>query len=1077
MRKIITFLLSIGMFCTSFISVFAAGFAQPDLFSSFNTMIGYKSTAQDAKLPQGWMTLYNNTTEEENRAKLIDNERIGSTNVLRLNGRSAEFGAAMRYPFSETARTGKIHAGFDMRVSTGGRIRFGGHYAYAGNYNPNDYVGGDGQNWYVNNVYFEVNDGACSTYQPTNLPESGNLQVMDFVTAEMWHRYDLYIDLDERSYTLYVDGEKTGDVYTLAMHELKSFWIQCDTGTAYIDNLYMNHWQDSEQFDGLQIGVDYAESGVALNGGVINLTFSEYVDIRPMPTDFTAVNLDSGVQCTPDETRFSEDAAGYDLVFGQLPPGRYALSVSPEIRGVNSNTSAENKVIFATQSASLDATPRYYLNQDFEGYAGGMPVGWNINTSAYEAGYSDAIASAFSAGVHDGGTALNIITPDAERNIEYKFPSDIYDGKFTIEFDIYHTPTARWAIGLLTPAEYTTELVSMDAQQANSDKDAAWWASDEGIQARKADLDMRRLKTVVFSQWEKTNDEYLRLCRTTNFSEWYNGIVPGAEIPGNVWTHVRAVIDADAAQYRVSINDGQEMVVENVERLRRREMYNVETGQTEYVSGIAGLRLHVNKNTEGVVAFDNVKVYADTEGAHNLYEDYNTLNHPYRPYNNRFSNAGWEYYTTGTEGSSGTAGDKAMRIDFPKSEGTQDLLFWQPLSTPIKAGQSFDVEFDIKNEALTPEKDGYWELILGGRDETTVNGNKNWVIGKRNGANLLAGTGGTDSLPTDTGIPWKTGQWHHIKLSVRNTDGMYQFTLKVDYEDGTQAGTWTGSADGKYAERDTHIFAIRNNWNASTPIYLDNVKITESGKYAADVLGIDAVDYMGAEKTVDTDLSADSQGINIVLSQPLANTDAVSLCYINKGTGAKAIDCTKTLSDDGRTIRIRFKTLPRLNEDIAVEINQRAEFAGSYSTNFSAYQKVFRITDCEGELKVTDFRVYQWFDSRTDAQGHIFAGMWAPYAGESFENIVDGSGLKLIAAGYNTGEPEMLFIAGSAYKTNTDGSVGMQESNTATFEIERGTFKAELTGLPVGAETGKFKGMLWTFPDMRPLWPALEYNH
>ena len=281
MKKLVSLLVAAGMLAAPAANVMGAEFVQKDLFSSFDSMLDYTSTSADSNLPNGWTTLRSNPGRGESRAALVDNEVIGTTNTLKLTGTGTDAGAAMRFPFSEVVKKGKIHVGFDMKAD--GKIRLGGHYVRGGNYNPEDYVGEEGAGWYVNNTYFVYDSGALNTYQPTELPENANIKSVAAVSAAAWHRYDVYIDVDTHKYSIFVDGDEKGN-YELAMYELKSFWIQCDTGTAYIDNLYMNHYQTGSAFDGMKATCDTVQNGV------VNVTFSEPVEVEGvLPGDFSAV--------------------------------------------------------------------------------------------------------------------------------------------------------------------------------------------------------------------------------------------------------------------------------------------------------------------------------------------------------------------------------------------------------------------------------------------------------------------------------------------------------------------------------------------------------------------------------------------------------------------------------------------------------------------------------------------------------------------------------------------------------------------------------------------------------------------
>lgn len=1062
MKKLVSLLVAAGMLAAPAANVMGAEFVQKDLFSSFDSMLDYTSTSADSNLPNGWTTLRSNPGRGESRAELVDNEVIGTTNTLKLTGTGTDAGAAMRFPFSEVVKKGKIHVGFDMKAD--GKIRLGGHYVKDGNYNPEDYVGEEGKGWYVNNTYFvykydDVNKNyVLVTYNPTHEPDIGTPLTITAIKQVEWHRYDVYIDVDAQKYSIFVDGDEKGK-YDLEKYELKSFWIQCDTGTAYIDNLYMNHYQTDSAFDGMKAACDTVQNGV------VNVTFSEPVEVEAVfANDFSAVNTATKQSYEPTDAELATDNPGYNLTFGDLPTGEYEITVSSAYKGGISKTAAENRAKFTVKS-DLENEPHYFMNQTFDEYTGGMPIGWHVNNAYYDYGYSTDVNKLYKSADHGDGKALNISSLDSENTIEYKFPTTIYDGKFTIEFDVYRGTGEKWGIGLLTPAEYTNELVD-----SKGDHTTEWWASDEGIKARRDQLDSRRNNTILFATWNSNNLK--SLCYQKGLDTWYNDEFSNISIPESAWTHVKAVIDADACEYRVSVDGGAEQTATDVTRLRRRQLYNVVTDKTENVMGIAGLRLHASKGSNKV-QFDNIKVYSGGNSAYNLYEDFNTLVRPATPYNRNMSN--WQYFIEGVTGKSGNTGDKAMQINFPSGE-SHDLLCWQPLSVPVKAGKSFDVEFDIKNEAVSGNEkgtDGWWVLTLGGENETSHGAN--WVIGYRNNA-FKAGTGATNALNNETNITFDSAKWNHVKLSVI-AGANPQLKVTVTNERGTFE--YTGAADSKFNTKDTCILGIGNSWHCSSPITIDNLTVKEHNTYAAEILSVKAVDFEGETADVSGTVSSNAKGLAIKMSRPLSNADAVKLYYADSGTNASSeryTAYTKTLADNGSTVNIVFNELPQEGKAVVLGVAQNAEFVDSYLNNFTADQRTFTIVNEQGRLVVDEFRAYTYVEGRTDIHGQKFEGAWVPYTGESFAGLTDLSKIKLVAKGYNTDADAKIFLSGNDYKVTADGATQMLDGNITTRMAGRGSFEQELDNLPLDAETETFKGMLWTYPGMIPLEKALEYR-
>ncbi len=1101
MKKQVALLLTAGILASSVVPASAA-FKQGKVVSYFDSMLGYESASGDQTLPEGWEVLYNaGHTDEIARAKKVDSEFItgsdATSNVIKLNGFSANFGAAMRYTFDEVIKTGKVHAGFDMKVTGASQeVRFGGHYVQSGNYNPDDSLGmnynSDGtpkSYWDEKNTYLNIKGDSEGTKAYTCKPANSDTKEDTGVTVtpDVWYRYDLYLDTQAKTYDIYIDGVLINS-YTLDRYLLKSFWFQCDTGTAYVDNVCFEHYQTGD-FDTMQAVIDYDSDGVALSGGIVNVSFSEKLsdEIEVSDAHFIVKNAEGEEQYVIDYV-VPTDNGGAEIGLSDIAAGTYTIEVSDELKGAISGTSASNVMKFSTVTEDSTITgAAYYMNEDFEQYAGGFPTGWGKGDNfgfKYNYTTGDIGNYKMTAGEgRNGGKALQFDVASQERTIEYKFPNTIYDGKFTIEFDLYHDPSARWALGLLTPSEYREDLVeSADSTKSGFDS-----------------LADRRNNSLILAQFEATDGEYKILSTNTGYSNWIGPAFEGVTVPGGAWTHIKAVIDGDGNKYTVTATDelGVEKTatVTGITRIAKRTLYNTTTQKTEDIFGIAGLRLLASKNTDGIVKFDNLKVYGNADKAYNLYEDFNTMvKHNDHATDgagdtimNSITSSGisgrWDYFNVDEYGSQG----KALKVH---TAGNQTRMIVKWLSIPVKAGRSFKVEFDIKNDASYSNngyKGGAWELALGNWDavKNSAYDGMNRIMSRplvadgvapKLTASGLNDTGVEEKMNTE--IEFTDGAWNRIELFVDNAANKMIVTKKNPSTDEV-LGSYEVTSLPWLRSTDISYIGFRAPWECGPSFSLDNLKVYETDTpEAVSVTSVKAVGYDGTNPDIAGTMSEASSAIEINLSHPIANVNAVSLVYpaIGTGTQGRTISCTKTLSNGGRTINVSFTEKPRLNEDIAIEIVQNAVFAKSYLTNFGTYNKVFKLIEStDGGLVVTDFRVYMYEEERVDGNGHVYPAAWVPYFGDAFTDLTANDRIRLQVKGYNTGAEQKLFLSGNDYITDAQGVKELADTTAKVLTIPSGTFE-ETLDIPNAVEATSFKGLLWQYPGMAPIDKALEYN-
>ena len=774
MKKIISMAVATAML-SGMVTVGATEFKQPDVVDYFSTFNGFKSTAVygDNATPQGWMVPEFNSTNAYRVAGTSTDDEGKGKNIVKVDNWGNMF-----YTFDEAIKTGKLHISFDMKtpgISSASvgcintKVNDNVYDLYDINTNdPTAQVGSNG--WSVDSKFMQFgkyNDKASIyTHPAAQVSNSNEYYEVDGerVTVKndaQWHKYDVLVDFEtvnedtsEGRYKLYMDGE---ELWNLPMRNqwseadgVKAFYFTGGGGNGshvLIDNVYINHYF-GEDFEAPVMTIDYEDAGLATQDGSIYVAFSEEMSTDLKARHITVKNKATGetVGKTVDAT---DTVSGVKLVFSDaLQAGIYEVSVSGDVVGKISGKAVTNTCTFEIAEGAGELVgegAKYYVNEAFNSYKGGMPAGFEITSGV---NWTDANAKAMTATVHDSNAAINFAA-ESNTDIAYEFGDSVYSGKLNVEFDV-KSNGANWGVGLMSAAAFFNDPNFISIRHYNqrlNDVCYSWWNSQDatwktenpwGTWSTQANKQAKYKELVVDNadEWVKErNNEYYNKLRKENtligtnadnsklvMSKNKKAVLSQttfADVANNIgadtWTHVKAVVDFDAGNITYTIGDASPVTVaynstydndEYYENLFARD-YMVNPVNTtdfyglkldsEYVKaldGVSGIRLYGND-----VSYDNLKVYTNTSYNDDL--NFDTVG-------NNVTSYGW-YSPSVTVGNArygahrGTGYMKAESV----SDGDKALNFnrsnylhryYHPLAVPVKAGTPYSIEFDIKSD-------------------------------------------------------------------------------------------------------------------------------------------------------------------------------------------------------------------------------------------------------------------------------------------------------------------------------------------------------------------------------------------
>ena len=699
--------------CTG-LSVSAQPFSQPDVINVFDTMQGYSKTLnQSAELPaelvtpryesQAYATASVTANDDDTYMKIVKDT------ALNLNG------ATLTWVFDEVIRKGIITISFDIKYPWNTDANDKNPYFYIEripnlvNDNPTDWFKENDENGnpvydYDHRSFMSINESGVSD-GIVNSGTSGSDSVNVSELGNKWNKITIEYNAETGRSVLYLNGQKISERGNSNDGTKRINIITSGRGNAVdseilIDNIYIRHSQS--EIGEIPAKADYAKNGVKQNGGVVKMAFAETLkafgeESEYLPTDF--VLKDSNGTEVPDGiTKVEQDSDKPELRFtlGNLSKGLYTIGLSEAAKSETDQYKGAlsgkfpGEIIFSTEGNAQNQQDvrRYYVNENFEGYNGGLPNGVVSNLF----GFSNATNMTKATDTQNGNN-LSFNTIDMAI---WKFDESIKGGMFNIEFDV-KSNGGRWGLHLLkardflpqnyVPGDYWETLTpgnksgataadiqeptqSKDLEQYNYynkklteaqnaateagqtfDKDA-WlvdnWVNDwrtyrvsDTQDAVKSRFDSRRNSLYRSHVLGTTGDatKYSYSTARDQYSTWGASTVDSTfpEATSD-WTHIKVKVDTEAAKYYLTVGDktvelpydqrnfniGGSTESEHIPGYAT--SYDINTGKLKVTPGFGGIGLFCAKISENKpVQFDNVKVYTDDS-----YNSYSTFDNAAR---------------------------------------------------------------------------------------------------------------------------------------------------------------------------------------------------------------------------------------------------------------------------------------------------------------------------------------------------------------------------------------------------------------------------------------------------------------
>lgn len=768
--------------CTG-LNVSAQPFSQPDVINVFDTLYGYSKTLkqQSASLPAN-LTVPAYQSQADGVASDTTDPNDTAIKIVK-NAANNLNGASLTCVFDEVIRKGTITISFDMKFPWNSDANDKNSYFYIErvpnlvNDNPTDYfleedANGIPQPYTDHQRFMSINESGVSDGK-INAGTSGSdaLNVSDDSIANKWHRYTITYNAETSDSVLYLDGEaissrKHNDTTgTKRININTSGRANAVDNEILIDNIYIRHSQS--ELGEIPAKADYAKGGVALNGGVVKMAMAETINAvaegaEYETSDFELKNskgdiIDGGIT----KVEGDPDKPEIKFTLGNLEKGSYTIGLKASTKNGEFADYYKGKISgkfpevisFSTEGDEQNKADkrRYYVNESFDGYNGGLPNG--VVSDLFGLSKAQNMTKA----TDDTGHGNNLAINTRHDMAIWRFDEAIKGGVFNIEFDV-KSNGGRWGLHLLkardflpqnyvpgdywetlTPGDttvqeptnnkdwaqwkyYTAKLAEAEATE-NFDKDA-WltndWVNDwrtyrvsDTQDAVKSRFDSRQMSMKRSHVLGTTSDaakysySTLRSQYSTYGPTYVDRIDSTFPAATSDWTHIKVKVDTEAAKYFLTVGDktvelpydprnfniGGSTLNETAPSYAT--SYDINTGKLKVTPGFGGIGFYTEElNENQPIQFDNVKVY--TEDSYNSYSN--------------FDNA-----CRGTYGEWTTGNGNPVGVDMPDwfypSDLNKTFVERQPYSIALANGTGKSGEASDKALMVNSGKSGAGSLV------------------------------------------------------------------------------------------------------------------------------------------------------------------------------------------------------------------------------------------------------------------------------------------------------------------------------------------------------------------------------
>lgn len=471
-------------------------------------------------------------------------------------------GGEASFLFPEMLTDGKLHVGFDARLTTDNlRTLF---LFYTGIYdapNTRDF----GKPLFINSP-----DRNSVSYYPNTTSWMKEVPIENFNGCD-WHHYDFVTtELSKKTVMMscYIDGELLYSNSNITAAKGIRSWgfrvehidgaLEANDGLI-VDNVYINHYSGSNEFSAARLNGDR----IPVRNGRVRIAATERIKDGISNNNIVIKNADTGASVN----NFSiENFTGqtFDIVFGgELEYGRYSISFK-DVVGEISKTPLTNSLIFNTEYKTTVINTEYE-NIDFNNYTsddGSLPSGFEKINADIEL---NAVSAQGKSGA-DGDFALGFTDTErrgSQKRSMYKFASPIGENtEFDISFYMY-VSNADGYFFLADEGDFTAD------RRDNYLKNSLISVDSDGV------LKYAKGRSVFPDTTLENNP----------------ALTPGWH---NIKIKVLPDLNAGKSYYVISVDNGQEYKVETARAFHNKAVYGIGVGYAS--SGDADVR------------FDNIKI-------------------------------------------------------------------------------------------------------------------------------------------------------------------------------------------------------------------------------------------------------------------------------------------------------------------------------------------------------------------------------------------------------------------------------------------------------------------------------------